>query len=322
MPLIEQALAKVKGKQLRGDQDSPWVIMHGVIAFGKDLDVYDAVKHEKVNAIEFLLNRATVRGKRIFKDRAGGPDLPVGKQSVLVQAHVDQYLMSLADAGVPLDYKLTTDTGRIFTVADLLNRSRRHFKASDELAYTLVALSTYMPLSEQWTTDEGEKYLIEKIVELAVYRDPRIETCEGTHHLYGVAYALAKYRAQGGRDKEVWTKAQNYVRNYVEQARSFQQEDGAFSGAGFHGSFAPVSPRNMMDTSGHTLEWLTVALSADELQEPWVRKAVRHLCEEILRHPLKDFNDGGLYHAAHALRRYREALSKQLLAPKELKAQF
>jgi len=306
--LIDQALVKVKGKQLRSDKDSPWVIMHGVIAFGKAIDVYDAARREKVGAIEFLLNRATVGGRRIFKDRAGGPDLTAGQHGVPVQGHTDQYLMSLAEAGVSLNYRLTADTGRTFKVGDLLERSRRHFRPGDELAYTLVALSAYIPLSEEWRTDEGENYQIEKLVELAVYRDPRIETCNGTHHLYGVAYALAKHRAQGGGSEEVWRKAQAYVRNYVEQAQSFQQEDGAFSGAGFRGSFPPASPREMMDTSGHTLEWLTVALSPEELRQPWVRKSVRLLCEEILRRPLTDFNDGGLYHAAHALRRYKEIL--------------
>lgn len=308
LPLINQTLAKIKRRELRSDRHSPWVIMHGIIAFGQDFDVYDAVKRQKINAIEFLLNRATVQGQRIFNDNQGEPSLPSGPQQVLIQGHVDQYLMAFADAQVPLEYKLTADTGRTFTIADLLNATRRHFNASQELAYTLVALPAYMPLNQSWTTDSGQTFLIKDIVKLALYRDPRMETCNGTHHLYGIAYALMKHREQGEADDEVWRRAKDYVQSYIEQAKQYQQESGAFSGAGFRGAAPANTPRLMVETSGHTLEWLTMALTADELKEPWVRKAVRALCEEIQQYPLKKLSDSGMYHAAHALRRYREAV--------------
>ena len=49
-------------------------------------------------------------------------------------------------------------------------------------------------------------------------------------------------------------------------------------------------------------------MPADELRQPWVRWAVARLCATLEQQPVDRFSDGGLYHAAHALRLYRNAV--------------
>jgi hypothetical protein len=171
-----------------------------------------------------------------------------------------------------------------------------------------VALSTYQSPADSWTAASGESYRVEDVVRLATQRDPRRETEGGPHHLYGIAYALQRHRRNGELLSDAWNVAARYLREYVAIARAFQQSDGAFSGEMFRRSAPPESPRRLVSTTGHMLEWLTVALSPDELREPWVQRAVNRLCETLRSHPLETFSDGGIYHAAHALRRYREAV--------------
>jgi hypothetical protein len=282
--------------------------MHGVIAFESALQVHDAAGEQQMNAIDYLLEKATYEGRGIFRETDGVPTLPPRRQYFQVQDHVDQMLMALADADVPADRGLRADTGRRFRIGDLLTAAQRSFQEDQELGWTLVAMSTYVPRHKSWTTADGRRYRVEDVVALAVERDPRRETEGGPHHLYGIAYALRGYDDRGGPHTGAWAQARAYLDRYVDLARRYQQEDGAFSEVMFRGSRPPRSPRTLVSTTGHMLEWLTVALSPEALRQEWVGRAVDRLCEEIEAHPFDAFSDGGIYHAAHGLRRYRDAV--------------
>lgn len=306
-----QVIEKVHGRELRSDKNTPWVIMHAVIAFEQNLDVIDAEKNQKVNAIEYLLTRATHEGRAIFRDIDGVPTLPPRKEYFQVQDHVDQHLMAYADAGVGLDRSLIADSGKRYTIGDVLDAAKRGFKPDQELGWTLVATTTYMKFSETWMTADGQTRRIDDIMALAIRRDPRHETEGGPHHLYGVAYALQRYRRQHpGELTGVWAEARKYLDQYIDLAKRYQQEDGALSGMVFRRAAPPRTPRDMVSTTGHFLEWMSVAMDRQRLTEPWVLKAVGRLCDEMLDKPLDLFSDGGMYHAAHALRRWRDAVSE------------
>lgn len=77
----------------------------------------------------------------------------------------------------------------------------------------------------------------------------------------------------------------------------------------FRGSRPAGSPRQMVWATGHTVEWLTVALDAGQLKEDWVRRGVTALVDIIEKHPITALSNGGMYHAAHGLRRYKEKVA-------------
>ena len=54
---------------------------------------------------------------------------------------------------------------------------------------------------------------------------------------------------------------------------------------------------------------MSLALTSEELGQDWVVKAIERLVTDMEKFPTEVFSDGGLYHAAHALRRIREANS-------------
>jgi hypothetical protein len=307
---MDKAIEKAHARPLRSDVNTPWVVMHAVVAFEKDLDVLDVETKKKVNAIDYLTRRAKFEGQLIYQDKAGIPTLKTrgkGDKSFLIQDHVDQFLFAYADAGIPLAHEIISRSGTKFTVGDKLKFAKKGFREDQELAWTLVALATYVPFDKKWKASSGKEYDTEDVLKLAIQRDPRRETEGGPHHLYGMAYALRKYLDQGGELTGTWKDAKKYLDKYVGISKQHQQEDGAFSAAGFYRSLRPRTPRHLVSSTGHALEWMSIALSPDELGQEWVIKAIDRLVTDMEKFPTEVFSDGGLYHAAHALRRIREA---------------
>jgi hypothetical protein len=307
---MDKVIEKAHARPLRSDTHTPWVVMHAVVAFEKDLDVFDVETKKKVNAIDYLTRNAKFEGQLIYQDKASIPTLKTrgkGDKSFLIQDHVDQFLFAYADAGIPLAHEIISRSGTKFTVGDKLKFAKKGFREDQELAWTLVALATYVPFDKKWKASSGKEYDTEGVLKLAIQRDPRRETEGGPHHLYGMAYALRKYLDQGGKLTGTWKDAKKYLDKYVTISKQHQQEDGAFSAAGFYRSLRPRTPRHLVSSTGHALEWMSVTLSPEELKQDWVVKAIDRLVTDMENFPTEVFSDGGLYHAAHALRRIREA---------------
>ena len=299
---IDEVVAKVKKRQLKSDEHTPWVIMHAAIAFKSEATVFDVESQENIQAIEYLLTRAKHEGRPLFRLVKSTPRLPRVPE---VEHHMNQYLMMLALARVSLKKQLILDTGDTLAVTDLVEAAKLGIDDEQEVGWSLVALSTYLSFADKWVAANGKSYQIKDILRLGISRDPRNEAEGGTHHLFGVAYAYNKYRHENDTLMGVWQEAGKYLKKHTMTVQSFQQEDGAFSDGLLSEAAAPESPSKLVFSTGHTLEWLIFALTDEELREPWVVRAVNRLCEEIENNPLEAFSDGGIYHAVNALRLYK-----------------
>lgn len=318
----DKAVDTIHARELKADVDTPWVIMHATIAFEKDLTVTRA-DGTKVNAIAFLLNEARDGDGTLYRYDAvpGQPaDVPMirtrgispgFKKSFVYQDHVDQFLYGYADADISLDTAGKAGD-KSFTVQTLLDGAKRHFKPTQELGWTLVVTSHYLPIDAKWKTDAGEEIDTAHIMALAVKRDTSRETEGGPHHLYGVAYALARYQAAhpGKELTGPWKDARAYLDKHIAIARKYQNDDGSFSSSMFRGQAIAKTPRALVWSTGHTIEWLCLALPAEELHKPWMTRAVGRLADEINGVDIETLSKGGLYHAAHALRIWRERTGK------------
>ena len=92
------------------------------------------------------------------------------------------------------------------------------------------------------------------------------------------------------------------------RAREFQQPDGSFSTNYFSRAARSAEINDRISTTGHVLEFLTVALNDDELKQPWVTRAVQHLVQCLEMTEQYDLECGALYHAAHGLMIYRDRM--------------
>ncbi len=314
-PRLAQVIARAQALELRGGRDSLSAILHCVIAFGRDCQLRDSARGRRVDAAAFLLQRAGERGRSLIHDVGGRPR----PARLPLQAHADQLLMALAEAGLPAGSGLVAHNGRGYTLRDLLRSAQTDFDEYEELGWTLMALSAYLPAGERWRAG-GREWGLEDVLQLALYRDPRMEAEEGSHHLQGVAHAWARCAPRPGArapqaQTRVWRDARRYLDNFIAQARDVQQPNGDFSMAGFRGSLPPTTPQIAVQVTGHALEWLVVALPPEELGEPWVRRSVTRLVELLASQPLERFEPSSMYHAIHALRVWQAGVGSARRGP-------
>ena len=175
-----------------------------------------------------------------------------------------------------------------------------------EATWTLMALSTYLPIDATWKAKDGQQWSIERLVTMEAAQNINESSCGGTHRLYGLATALRHYRKTGKPLTGGWLAAQQKINDCIELAKQNQQPDGSFSTSYFQRPSSTADIALHLNTTGHTLEFLVMAMDEKQLSQPWMTRAVVYLCnllEETKELPLEC---ASLYHATHGLRLYRE----------------
>lgn len=299
------------GRRLDATVHGAWQVVHGILAFGRDLPL----RHDGVEspAIDYLLDGGRITGWSL---RSGdhGVVAVVDEGSTTGQGHPDQWLGYLSQCGrngIPRDTKLVVGSGT-FTVNDLLTQAQADIRPGQEATWTLMALAAYLPTDTRWTAGDGTKWNMDRVVAMEADADIFASACGGAHRLYGLVAALRKHRATAGRAaqglSEGWQAAQNVVDECIDRARRFQQADGSFSIHSFErpGTSADVFAR--LSATGHVFEVLSLALDDERLCEAWVTRAAERLVTLLEQTADVDVECGGLYHAAHGLLLYRDRI--------------
>ena len=312
---VKAALLKVQGRNLNSRDHTPWTINSALFALGKNLDISVIESGKTLKAAEYLCTEARYANQRIYRTLNGFPALPTRDisygmtESFKIQDHVDQFLSVLGEVGIPATQQIIGDDGTTYTVADLERASEKGFRPSQELGWSLISLAVYNGLDKPFTNDQGQTYTISDILTLAIQRDTSMEARWGAHHLYAMAYLLQMRMNAGGTFDAPWVNSRSYLDRHVRLGRQYQQADGAFSGNMFSGSSYPATPDDLLETTGHMMLWLNVALNPDQLREDWIVRAVNRLAVEIINKDFAMFGESGIYMSAHALRQYSTILN-------------
>lgn len=286
-----------------GDQ-AAWQVVHGLLSYGKDLKIsHDG---EVKPALEYLLKGGKLTGWNLRKGDHGLEAL-LEAGSKTGQGHEDQWLGYLSLCGLPIDEKIIVD-GQTYTVNDLITQAQWDIYPGMEATWTLMGFTTYLPMDAKWKSKDGEEWTIERMAEMESKADVVGAACGGTHRLFAMAAALNRHLAEGGEVTGGWVAVQNRVREFVNKAREFQQPDGSFSTKYFERPGTDDDLTERIGCTGHTLEFLTVALNDEELKAPWVNRAVQFLLDSMEATEDFDLECGKLYHSTHALLLYRERL--------------
>ncbi len=119
---VRTVLARYYPKHQNARDNSPWEMMHAIIAYGVDTQIYkDGPGGEKVNAIGYMCYNYPCRDQRMLLINRGKVDASRG---VGVQGHGGQFLAILAQSHVKSDYPLLVE-GKKFTLEDLVEPARR-----------------------------------------------------------------------------------------------------------------------------------------------------------------------------------------------------
>lgn len=317
--LVDEALDFTRHQRmLRTDRHAAWQIMHGVLAFGGDFQVLH--EGQPVKVLDWVLAGGQMAGWTLRKGTVGVKAV-VEPGSKTGQGHEDQWLGYMSQSGLALDHPLRVGSDE-YTLRDLVKQAKHDVYVGKECSWTLIGLATYLPIDEQWDAADGSRWSLERIVamEAADQLPPdqaqaeiMASACGGSHRLIGLTIALNQHRrwlAQNGKDLQDlaggWLAAADRIRWAVDTARGSQHASGAFSVDYFQRSSYPPDLSARLSSTGHTLEFLALALDDEQLKEPWVTRAAVHLCQLFQQTRNLDLECGALYHAAHGLVLYRE----------------
>lgn len=300
-------------RQMSLEENAAWQILHGVLAYGRDFEVLSG--GESVNALDWVFAGRPMKGWTLTPTETGlRAELEPGRNG---QGHEDQWLAIISQCEVPPDEQIIVGT-REYQTYDMIKRSMYDCWEGKEASWTLIALANYLkPLDQTWTARDGETWSLGRLAGMeagsSYDEDEWLSriwdgACGGTHRLIGLATALNRWQ-NAYPDRELdgsWKAARERVDWAVETARAYQLPSGAFSIMFFQRPSGSRSIDEHLAATGHTLEFLSIAMTDEQLRQPWVQHAVEYLCDLLDRTRELDLECGALYHAAHGLVLYRQ----------------
>ncbi|MGB0654135.1 MAG: hypothetical protein ACPGMQ_01735 [Pirellulales bacterium] len=302
---IAQTLATYQRRPMNTSHHSPWEIMHGFVGFGIPTKIrVGGPRGELVNAIGWMNSGGRCRGQVMLTLRDERPHALYG---VGLQGHSAQYLAILAQCRVSAKSPLLLG-GKNFTVADLIEDEKLNCRSGTELTFALIGLAHYLPTDAVWRSSDGEMWSLERLMQEEIRQPIRTAPCGGTHRLFSLAYGCQRRLKATGRLDGVYQRANTYVREYQYLTlRRLQNRDGSFSTEWFK---YPDNRDDDIDrkvqTTGHILEWLVASLDQEKLYENRIIAATEFIATALAREPGRNWKDGPLGHALHALSIYQE----------------
>lgn len=301
---VEQAIEQVRRRDLQTDYGF-WTIFHGILGLGPSLTLKQPTSAERVNALDYLCNGGTVRGLR-FIPSEHGLDVETNSGEMFVsQGHQDQFVAEMAQWGMKADRKFRV-LGKDYTFMDFVRHSqmRARTTASQELGWTIVVVAQYLGTDISWTNRFGEKLHFEDLLRYELNQPMDPAACGGTHRLFGLSWVYHLHLRNGGLTTGIWRDVADFLDRHKETAKRYQNPDGSFSTSFFRARGDNRDMQIRMNTTGHTLEWLALALTDEELKKPWVQNAVNALSLMFLEIRDTGMEGGTLYHAVHGLLMY------------------
>lgn len=313
---IEAAVKNVRDRDLL-TTNAFWTVFHAILGLGPGIDLVDPKTKERVNALEYICNGGTLRGL-VFKPTLTGVDV-VSTMDTLGQGHQDQFIAEMAQWGMPANRRMKVG-GKDYEFLDFVKHSqlRARVTKNQELSWTIIVVAQYLGTNVEWTNPFHEKLHYEDIVRYELKESVENAACGGTHRLFGLTWAYHLHLQKGGKAEGVWKKIPEHVTKYRDVARRYQNSDGTFSTSYFRGPGNERDKDRRINTTGHILEWLALALPDDELREAWVQQAVSALCVQMLDLQGAAIDSGSMYHAVHGLLIYYARVFDRSICPKEL----
>ena len=279
---------------------SPWAVMHTILPYGVETEIIAG--NRPVNAIGWMCYNGVCKTQRMFQPTNTGFRTNVGPG---VQGHEGQFLAVLAQSSVPRDFPLLVGKTQ-YTVNDLIRYEMVTCREKSELTFKLIGLSHYLQPRQTWRDNRGQTWNLEKLVREELEQPVIGAACGGTHRLMGLSYALSMRRRYQEPITGHWSRADVYVRDFIQYAWSMQNPDGSFSTDWFEGRANEPDMERKVQTSGHILEWLIFTLPAEDLNDPRITRGIEFLLSQIYDHREHDWPIGPRGHSLRALALYNK----------------
>jgi hypothetical protein len=296
---IELAIEQVRRRELLTTH-AFWTVFHGILGLGPAIELHNPLTGQKVNALDYICTGGKIRGLE-FLPTKDGLDVRTGPQFE-GQGHQDQFIAEMAQWGMPLDRRFQV-LGKEYTFADFVRHTKARARVTEnqELSWAILVLGQYEGTDIAWTNSFGEALRFEDLVRYELDQPVETAACGGTHRLFGLSWVYHLHMLKGGKKTGVWQEIADKEDKYAKLAKQWQHPDGSFSTEFFRSSADSPNPQLRMNTSGHILEWLALALPDSEIKKPWVEAAANAVALMFLDIQRAEMEGGTLYHAVHGL---------------------
>ncbi len=308
--LVSQAITVIGARYLVSNAHSPWQIFHGIIAQRQNLKV--RVGNHLVPAIEWVsTTNPAYKGQYLFEKTSWGARTHKYTEPYHFEGHPNQFLGILTLSNLPLTHEFSIGSNRKITMADLVNNAKMEVNDREEITWTLWFLAKYLDPADEWNNAQGDYWSIEKLVKIQNAAVVERAACGGTHGLFALAYARQHYLEKTGKPLHgVWLESDQKIKKYIALSKSIQNRDGSFPTKYYKGFGTPSDFSERLASTGHIMEWLMMAVSDEELKEPWVRNGIHYLAWKMVQYRHLPANCGPLYHALDAITLYQERMEK------------
>jgi hypothetical protein len=315
---IEAAVQNVRDRDLL-TTNGFWTVFHGILGLGPSVKLVDPVTREKFNAVDYICKGRPLEGLE-FIPTEWGLDVRTTGPTGRGQGHQDYFIAEMAVWGMAPSRKFRV-YGKEYTFADFINHTkmRASVAKNQELSWAIVVIGRYLGTDLEWTNGFGEELRFEDLVRYELDATISEAACGGTHRLGGLTYVYHLHLEHGGKTEGVWKEIAEKIAKYRDLAKKYQNADGSFSTDFFNGPGNVEDKQRRIYATGHTLEWLSLALSDAELKEQWMQDAATALALMILELQGQPIEGGSLYHAVHGLLMYyARVYDRETLGPPEL----
>lgn len=298
-------------RRLSVNEQAAWQIIHGALAYKREFLVSDGTKD--VSAVNYVLAGGKMpgwnlrRGDLLDEATKRYGIIALVEEDKKGQGHCDQWLGYLSDCQLPLDEPIIVE-GEKQSIQDWIDQIKLDVveNPTDEYSWTLMCLTAYYPTDYAWKAKDGSDWNIERLVEIELGHDLDQSACGGTHRMCGLTMAFNRHVAAGKPITGQWEKLAQRIEECQQKAREYQNEDGSLSSNYFARPGKAADLALMVGSAGHVMEFLTISMDKEELQQDWVKRAVLDVCKTFRKTKAVDVECGALFHAAHGLVLYRE----------------
>lgn len=307
---LDLAIEVSSRRFLRANEHSPWQIFHGLLALKQNFLLN--LGPDKVNAIEWIAtSEPRFDNQPLLQKTPHGGKFHAFTRPYAFEGHPAQFLALLSQSDLPVGYSFKVGSERI-TMGDIINNTMKEVNTREEVTWVLWGLQHYLKPDAQWVNQHNEPWSIERLVQIETNAPVVGAPCGGNHRLFALTRTRDKHLKHGGQLVGIWAQTDHKIRQHIEVARSLQNYDGTFSSKFYETSGHTNDLNQRFNTTGHTMEFLSIGLPDERLNEPWVRNAVAALCNDLIVNRQRQIDCGPLYHTLNSLIIYRDRIRSVL----------
>lgn len=300
---IRECLEFYYSRMLNTRDDSPWSMMHHMIAWGTDSRIWIGPPGGRnESCIGWLCANGACEGERLLYVKNG---LLKARTGPGLQGHEGQFLAMLAQTRVRADQPIQVN-GELYTVKDLIRQEQLGCRPGTELTFKLIGLVHYLDTDAAWISSDGQQWDIQRLIREEMRQPINGTTCGGTHRLMGMTYAIRRREQEGKPVDGEFQRAVIFTERYQRMAYDMQNANGTFSSDFWRsrGNWGDLDRK--LKTTGHILEWMVFSKSHQELNDSRMLAAVDWLTQMMTDNRYYDFEKGPLGHGVRALSLYDE----------------